>query len=377
PSASRSRDPGDPPGALWEYRANFTRSGIGAAAVLIDGTIMVPDDDNRYVYGIDARSGTLRWTADDDISFGFLAACGTTAVSRTVAQSGRLAGRESADGRVWLTAPLDVSFALLFQPVFAADGRAVYAVGHDPGTQQGDEAAERDRILLAYDMTDRRLRWRRPLRRSAATAAVGAVADGVLVFLENDEVVAYRAATGTPVWSRALSATVLDPQYNGLTKRTVAAADGTVVVAGRGVLCLDLRTGRTLWSLDPEDTGTSMKGYALHGGTTIDGTTIYLSVLGKDLTVLRRDDRHKGWEWRSRLSVPDSPAPPPLLAGGYVFPQRGSASVEDAIAVDLRTHRTAWTLKSVDSEAAETKLLSDGRVLYVLRGTRLRAYPLT
>lgn len=376
PSPSRPRDPGDPPSALWEYRANFKQSGVGDRAVLIDGTIIAPAYDNRQVLGIDVRRGTPRWTTDI-ADPGFLTVCGTTAVMKTLHRGGRLAGVEPSDGRVWFSAPLDVSFDLLLDPVFAADTRTAYAVGHAPGTHRGDKPAERDRHLLAYDVTDRRLRWRRRVRRSAAEAAAGAVADGVLVFLENDEVTAYRSSTGAPLWSRALSTTALDVRYNGLTERTVAAGHGTAVVAGRGVLCLDLRTGRTLWSVDPEDTGTAMKGRALHGGTTIDGSTIYLGVNGKDLAVVRRDDRHTGWSWRRGESFLSNPAPPPLLAGGYVFPQRDGTSLEEAIAVDLRTHRTAWTLKSVDREVDDAQLLSDGRTLYVLRGTRLRAYPLT
>ncbi|WP_265584755.1 hypothetical protein [Streptomyces justiciae] len=104
---------------------------------------------------------------------------------------------------------------------------------------------------------------------------------------------------------------------------------------------------------------------------------IHLSGLGKDLAVIRRDDRRKGWEWHSDTSFLDNPGEPPLLAGGYVFPRRGGASVEDAIAVGLRTRRTAWTLKTVDAEADDVQLLTDGRTLYVLRGTRLRVHPLT
>ncbi|MEV7886289.1 protein kinase domain-containing protein [Streptomyces sp. NPDC002817] len=374
PATSRSRDPDEAPSARWEYTADFKRSGIGASAVLVDGTLIIPAYDDRQVFGIDARTGTPRWIGEI-VNAGYLTVCGSAAVMKTGGVTGRLAGIEASDGRVWHSAPLGVSFDLLLEPVFAADPHTVYAVGHAPGAHYGDKPAQRDRYLLAYDVTDRRLRWRRRVRRSAAEGAAGAVADGVLVFLENDEVTAYRATTGAPLWSRTLSTTALDVQYNGLTQRT--AADGTAVVAGRGVLCLDLRTGRTLWSLDPEDTGTGSKGRVLHGGTTIDGTTIYLTALGKDLAVLRREDRHRGWTWKSNRALIDKPAPPPLLAAGYVFPQTGGVLQEDAVAVDLHTHKTAWTLKTVDAQAAHVTLLTDSRSLYVLRGTRLRAYPLT
>lgn len=66
--------------------------------------------------------------------------------------------------------------------------------------------------------------------------------------------------------------------------------------------------------------------------------------------------------------IPCSWGAPRELPGG---------SREDAIAVDLRTHKTAWTIKSVDSEPSDVQLLADDRTLYVLRGKRLKAYPLT
>ncbi len=157
--------------------------------------------------------------------------------------------------------------------------------------------------------------------------------------------------------------------------RTLAAADDTVVVTGRGVLCLELRTGRTLWSVDPEDTGADRKGRALYGGATIDGRTVCLSSDGPDLLVVERDRRKRRWSW-SHSYFWFGPVAPPLLAGGYVFP-RVAASTEDACAVDLRTHKTAWTLKSVDAEAADLQLLADSQRLYVLRGSRLRGFPLT
>jgi outer membrane protein assembly factor BamB len=179
------------------------------------------------------------------------------------------------------------------------------------------------------------------------------------------------------VWRRELSATALDvSDTNGLSERTVAAADGTAVVTGRGVLCLDLRTGRTLWSLDPEEAGTDFEGRALHGGATIDGTAIYLTLLGQDLVVVGRDRRKRRWAWERPGTLAAGPSPPPLLAGGYVFPQTDGGAAEDAIAVSLRTHRTAWTLKTAEREYAEPQLLADDRTLYVLRGSSLRAFPL-
>ncbi|KKD05159.1 hypothetical protein [Streptomyces sp. WM6386] len=67
----------------------------------------------------------------------------------------------------------------------------------------------------------------------------------------------------------------------------------------------------------------------LHGGTTIDGPTVYLTALGKDPAVIRRDDRLQSWTWKSNRALIDEPAPPPLLAAGYVFPRTGGVLQSD------------------------------------------------
>ncbi|MEU7659978.1 outer membrane protein assembly factor BamB family protein [Streptomyces lincolnensis] len=366
---------GGPPGARWEYRADVN-VGTRRVAALVDGTLLVPASDNQ-VHGIDARRGAPRWTAEG--IGGHLRACGTAAVGRGTGPSGRLAGVEASDGRVWFSAPLGVSFALLLAPVFAADTRTVYAMGHRPGAGYGDKPQDLERHLLAYDLAARRLRWRRRLPPSDAEGAVGAVAEGVLLFLENDAVTAYRADSGAPMWRRALAATALDRRYDELTDRTVAAGHGVAVIGGRGCLCVDLRTGRTRWSVDPEELGTELKGHVMYGGSTIAGSAVYVTIVGQDLVAVGRDDKKRLWSWERPGTLSGGASPPPLLAGGYVFPQTGNGlggAPEDAVAVDLRTHRTAWTLKSVDSEPADVQLLADPRTLYVLRGNRLRAHPL-
>lgn len=376
---SPSRAPGAPPPRLWDLRADFA-VGTGERPALLGGTLLVPAADDR-VHGVDARRGTLRWTAEL-VGSGALTACGTAAVVRSVLRSGRLAAVEATDGRVWYSAPLGISLDLCPDPVFAADDRAVYLVGHDPGTTYGDKLRDAGRHLLAYDVTDRRPRWRRRLPPSAAERPVGAVADGVLLFLENDSVTAHRTDTGARLWRRELSTTALETDWtDGLTDRTVTAGDGVAFVAGRGCLCLDLRTGRTRWSLDPEKLGTELKGKVMYGGATIDGPTVYLTLVGQDLMAVRTDRRKPLWTWDRPGLHGAGPAPAPLLAGGYVFPQTASALVpaaEDAIAVDPRTHRTAWTLEPDpdDSFTADARLLADDRALYVLRGNRLRAVPL-
>ncbi|MGP4006613.1 hypothetical protein [Streptomyces sp. 4N124] len=171
--------------------------------------------------------------------------------------------------------------------------------------------------------------------------------DGTAQVLDTrDGTPSWRWAIGRPVlWNDGAAGAPAPAVHDGafcvgaLTDRTVTAGHGIAFVAGRGCLCLDLRTGRTRWSLDPEDTGTELAGDILYGGATIDGRTIYLTLVGQDLMAVRSDRRKPLWNWERPGTIGSGPAPPPLLAGGYVFPQTAvnlTSPEEDVVAVDLR-----------------------------------------
>ncbi len=319
----------------------------------------------------------LRWSAGAEMG-SYLTRCAGAVVLGTKDGSGRLAVVQPSDGRGWQTAPLGVSLALIQQPVCASHGSTVYVVGHAPGMTFRDEPGDTDRLLVAYDIDARRVLWRKKLTRARArTAAAGAARD-LFVLLDNDAVTAYRAADGEQVWRRALSLEAVEViDHDGATQRAVAVSDDTVVVSGRGTLCLDLRTGRTRWSFDPEETGDELAGRVLWGEAAIDGATLYLTLLGRELWAVERDRRKQRWRWQSTVLLESPPARPPLLAGDLVFPTPGELGT-DAVAIDRRTHRTAWTLKSVErASGSSLQLLADDERLYVLRGQSLRAFPLS
>jgi outer membrane protein assembly factor BamB len=374
PAPTTTRAPDGAPNPVWEYGGNFEK--LGKRAVLTDGILAVPGDDGR-LHGVDARRGTLRWSTGAEMG-SYLTRCAGAVVLGTKDGSGRLAVVQPSDGRGWQTAPLGVSLALIQQPVCASHGSTVYVVGHAPGTTFRDEPGDTDRLLVAYDVDARRVLWRKKLTRARArTAAAGAARD-LFVLLDNDAVTAYRAADGEQVWRRALSLEAVEViDHDGATQRAVAVSDDTVVVSGRGTLCLDLRTGRTRWSFDPEETGDELAGRVLWGEAAIDGATLYLTLLGRELWAVERDRRKQRWRWQSTVLLESPPARPPLLAGDLVFPTPGELGT-DAVAIDRRTHRTAWTLKSVErASGSSLQLLADDERLYVLRGQSLRAFPLS
>ncbi|WP_189320403.1 outer membrane protein assembly factor BamB family protein, partial [Streptomyces flaveus] len=373
PTPATTRAPDGAPNPVWEHGGNFEK--LGKRAVLTDGLLVVPDDAGR-LHGVDARRGTPLWTAGDEMG-SYLTRCAGAVVLATRDDSGRLAVVQPSDGRIWQTEPLGLNLALIQQPVCAAHGSIVYVVGHVPGSTYKDELEDTDRLVVAYDIEARRVLWRKELTRARAkTAAAGAAGD-LFVLLDNDAVTAYRAADGEQVWRRALSLEAVEVlDHTGATERAVAVSDDTVVVSGRGALCLDLRTGRTRWSFDPEETGDEFAGRVLWGEAAIDGATLYLTLLGRELWAVERDRRKQRWRWQSTVLLESPPARPPLLAGDLVFPTPYELGT-DAVAIDRRTHRTAWTLKSVERASGSLQLLADDERLYVLRGTSLRAFPLS
>ncbi|MFG3258692.1 PQQ-binding-like beta-propeller repeat protein [Streptomyces sp. NPDC048172] len=377
PARKGGKLPGGAPRPLWTRRAKLSPAS-GPFAVLGDTLVVSGDDD--ALLGLDPRRGTLRWRRE--------VAAGGLAVAGRVVRAGaspvtRLAVVEAADGRTWYTEDLGADFSWMNEAVCAADGDTVYAVGHDWVAHR--ERARKhpveklDRFLVAYDLRARRRRWRVRLAPSENGTAVAAAGSGMLVLLETDAVTAYRARDGSRAWRRELSTEAVekDKVFKD-TDRAVTVADGTVVVTGRGVLVLEPRDGRTVWSLDPEETGKGMPGKPLYGRATVHDRTVYVVILGREMFVTERDRRKMRWRWQTSVLLQQPPGQAPLLAGRYVFPPAdGEAAV---IAVDRRTHKTAWTLPTSGPGRNATHLTTHGtgrtRTLYVADSESLRALPL-
>ncbi|MER7177744.1 PQQ-binding-like beta-propeller repeat protein, partial [Streptomyces mesophilus] len=383
PPKSPTRDPGGAPRPLWTYRGDISDKGA-VTAMPIGDIVVLPGSAEGSLIGLDIRRGTVRWTAGAGIGIAPVP-CAGAILQPTADPDGRLAVVEAADGRTWTTGPLGLDFSRLLYPFAGFGERMVILMGHATGADPEAPPQDVDRFLVAYDVVDRKVVWRRKLGRSTARIGQMAGSDRLGVLLETDSVTAYRLDDGRPVWRRALATerTVISTE-TGAARRALATDDRTVVVSGRGLLVLELATGRTVWSLDPEEAEEGMterqKGRTLYGAAIIDGNEVYLSFLGRELWVIRRDKRKRArkgndWRWQSTVRLAAAPAAPPEPAGPYLFPPLIDTADVTAIAVDRKTMKTAWTYTMPGEPTGVIRYLGAKDRLYVTRGHTLTVLP--
>ncbi|MBC9711730.1 PQQ-binding-like beta-propeller repeat protein [Streptomyces sp. TRM66268-LWL] len=386
PARKPTRDPGGAPRPLWTFRGELGDKGFVTAYPFGDIVVATGEAEGSLI-GLDARTGAERWSVTEGIGLG-PAPCAGACVQPTAEPDGRLAVVEAADGRTWMTGPLDLDMTRMLTPFAGFDERAVYLIGHRPGAASTGRPQDVDRFLVAYDVKARKVRWRRQLARSPIVLEpmVGDKRIGVL--LETDAVTAYRMDDGRAVWRRELATegTFISTE-TGAARRGIAADHRTVVVSGRGLLVLELATGRTVWSLDPEEAEEGMtdkqKGRTLYGTALIEGDEIYLSFLNREMWVIQRNKRKRArkegsWRWQSTVRLAPPPAAAPVAAGGLLFPPVSPDVDVAAVAVDRRTMKTVWTYTIPDEPqdtSAVTRYAAEKNRLYITRGRTLTVLP--
>lgn len=367
------------PQPLWEYRGPLGDLG---RPLYHRGVIAVQADPGAGILGVDARRGTLRWTAPA-VSGYTPTACGDLIVMKATFADGddRLAMVDPADGRTWYSDPLGVTFRFTDHPISAGDARTAYVFGHSGAHRDGTPESRR-RYLLAYDLVARKVRWRRELGRGSADHLPGVVAEGRLVLVDDGSVTAYDTADGRRRWRVALPGDGLVAGDGGdeVPRWTATVAGGTVLLSGPGLRTIDLRTGRGGWRLDPDQlpagTGDGAGGGTVFGAPAVADGVAYLTVLGTHVFAIDLASHHVRWRWKADTDLAAPPART-AVAGGLVLPTSSDIRAA-AVAVDRRTGRMRWTLRDSSGSVLGTTepLVGQGR-LYVVRGKSIRALPLT
>jgi outer membrane protein assembly factor BamB len=142
-----------------------------------------------------------------------------------------------------------------------------------------------DGVAIATDWTAHppRLMWRQALGQGWAGFAVkGNVAVTQEQRGDEERVIAYDLLTGRPLWSHA-DKTIHDSPLGGVGPRAVPAIDGgqvfTMGATGR-LNALDLRSGRSLWSLNVLEAGASEPTWGFSVSPLIHGARVIVSVGG-------------------------------------------------------------------------------------------------
>ncbi|MDF9815603.1 PQQ-binding-like beta-propeller repeat protein [Streptomyces sp. SPB162] len=165
--------------------------------------------------------------------------------------------------------------------LLASDGGALYLTASQGSPLDDDYTT----LLLAYDLKDRRERWRATAGHSPSEAPAAALAGDRLLYCDGEALTSLDRRTGEQQWTRALpgsangrpavagprayvagggvTAVALDDgavawrhSTRDRTYSDPVIADGVLYAAGpaAGVLALDARTGNPLWGERPRDT---------------------------------------------------------------------------------------------------------------------------
>ncbi|AXK31460.1 hypothetical protein DVA86_01170 [Streptomyces armeniacus] len=387
-SAAASRRPGGAKGTApqpaWEYRGPldvYGRPALGRG-VLVTGT-----DTFGELYGIDTRTGTLRWTVTGvageqpftvpDRSIAVFAALGT-------AGDDRLAFVETANGRTWYSEPLDIILERIDgSPVVATRGHTVFAVGER--LREGASAApgKRELHLFAYDIDRAETVWRRRISPSEVKTATGGVFGSRLLVFETDTLRAYGVQDGAKQWEAPLEGT---PPADGITDYSLtdhgmaSAGRHGVLTSGPELRLLDPSDGRPLWRLGPGrlkdvDTGRVEPGATAFGTPAVAGNTAYVTVAQKAVLAVDVRTGKRRWLWQAGDEELSPPPAPVTAAGGLVFPSLLGGQTA-LVALDARTGERAWRIAETDNIADSAQLSWDGERLYAVRGVHIRALPL-
>lgn len=307
------------PSEVWRATAG---RGIAGKPLVTPGVIVITTTD-RWIYAIDARTGSTFWRRRGD---GVYSAGPILVRDRVFVASERTGGRVSAlqlrDGRrLWQSQTGDVS-----APLAAADS-TVYGV------------TERGRAF-ALEANTGRLRWQRSVGPSRSGAAV--VGNRVIIATLRDTIVVLDATDGRVLASERAPASTTAP----LTRLD----DSTVVLASPegSVHAIDAATGRARWSVVIEEPAV---GHAVVVRDTVfvhgDACSLF-GIHPRRGEILRRE---------SRVSCVTSAAPAILRRGVLV------ATVSGDLLFYSRDERTPRWRVATERPVRHAPTVQDGRLV--------------
>ncbi|MGI5340391.1 PQQ-binding-like beta-propeller repeat protein [Streptomyces sp. CA-181903] len=301
---------------------------------------------------LDARTGEKRWTASAVKTPYEFTSDGTRIY--TYAPGGQKAmGLKiftvTGTGALEIVAgPFDdlSSAALAAQPVAAADGVVYLAArkGNDPDN-------DHSWLFLAVDTRTGKERWRQAFRSSylpgSTSGAAATVAGRHFVYaragsMGDPNVLKSRdTADGRDEWSWDVPRRRLDEGFVGTGQ--VAADDRRVYVASTVVLAVTLSDGKRAWEFGAgRDTGSASQDSSPYGRPTVKDGVLYVAESTRGIVALAADTGTLLWE----TPFPDTPPTslPPVAGRKYLYVAATDGARDRIRAVDLRSHRIAWSM---------------------------------
>ena len=293
------------------------------------------------------------WTgAEAPDRHGHLLVSGTALL--VVTADGRLTALDSRTGKArWRTGALGAAQTL------AADGTTAYLL-------------DRERHVVAVDLTDRRLRWTsaRPLG-GTGTARAATTRQRLMVTTDDGVAQVLDTRTGKESWRWDFG----QPTVLGQDPPSVAPApavhDGCFCVGGRPLALLDAHTGKARWTVGSDT--------EFHGAPTVAAGRVY-SALPAELWCL--DAESGDSRWTAPVVYGGVPLTADVVVGHALYGRLGNPAEsgdgigtdEGVFTVDIRSGRLLWTFGDQAEQDGWRLTGAAGRV-FVSRGTTLRAMP--
>ncbi|MEU3459775.1 PQQ-binding-like beta-propeller repeat protein [Streptomyces sp. NPDC006733] len=374
------RPPGTPPAPLWTYRGPDL---VDVAPVAVSDTLLVLKGYDGLV-GLDPRTGRQLWTAGGFEPDGSPLPTGDgllADVAYTVGAAAPRAVDPAAKGRVRWTLEPAAGLRFAQDALLASDAGTLYLTASQGSPLDDGYAA----LVLAYDLKDRRERWRATAGNSPSEAPAAVLADDRLLYCDGAALTALDRRTGEQRWTRALPGT-----GNGRP----AVAGGRAYVAGGGVTAVALADGTVAWRHTPRD--------RTYSDPAVAGGVLYAT--GAAAGVLALDARTGAPLWESGPAVPLGTLCAPVVHGGVLHaPTAGGRPC--VAAFDVRTRKALWSYRvpgpaggtgatgsggtgsggtgsggsetgSGSGTAAGIRLVTRGSVLFVQNGNSVTALPM-
>lgn len=269
--------PGSLPVQLTPAWTFPTQGDVFASPSVDDGLVVIGSFD-RKVYGLDARTGSLRWkVATDGAVRGSAAQSGGTAFVGS--DDGNLYAISGADGSVRWRAP--IGYEIVSTP---AVGDGVVVVGAD--------------ALYGYSATDGTRRWRTDTGGTVVSSPV--LAGGLVIVGTNaGTIVAVDPVTGVTRWT---------VRAGGAVQSSPTTSDGVVFVgANDGVLyALDVSTGAERWR--------AAVGGQVRSSPATSGRSVFVGSSSGRLVALDKGSGATIWSAEAGGKIDSSP----LVVGDHV-----------------------------------------------------------
>lgn len=328
------------PGVKWVVETTGRIN--NSAPTIVDGTVYV-GTWGKYLYAIDAESGTVQWTDNNEIVSTGPIVIGDT-VYYVIVDDSQLHALDAETGNTKWTYKSDKADNKLTVTEPSGFGETVYV-----GTGELGGANLTGQEVHAVNADTGNREWKTEVYEPVATAPT-ATAESVFV-LADDVLLALDPETGTRHWTYNM------PGESNNADPAPVVGNGFVYACtdSDGLCAVDAETGELVWETTSEDLMEHTNRCRIRSTPTVAGDTLYVGVSDFVMALDAHTGEHK-WKFKTGSYVSNAPT----VADGVVFVPSWDESIRG---IDVETGDLLWEFEA-PAKVSASPIVSDG-VLYM------------